>query len=70
MFGRPIRALAASPEGGRFASGGDDGAALLWSDQAVRLRRLDLSSALSPLLDAYGRPLTAAGSARASLCGV
>ena len=32
-----VRAMAAPAEGGRFASGGDDGAALVWSEQGVRL---------------------------------
>ena len=58
-----VRALATAPDGQRFASGGDDGAVLLWHKDATRLRRIDLAAALGTLLDPLGRPLTAAGAA-------
>ena len=58
-----MRALTTAPDGQRFASGGDDGAVLLWHKDATRLRRIDLAAALGTLLDPLGRPLTAAGAA-------
>jgi hypothetical protein len=58
-----VRALTTAPDGQRFASGGDDGAVLLWHKDATRLRRIDLAAALGTLLDPLGRPLTAAGAA-------
>ena len=60
-----LRALAPSADGSRFASGGDDGVVWVWSERAIRLRRVDVAQALSPLLDALGRPLTAAGAGAA-----
>ena len=60
-----LRALAPSADGSRFASGGDDGIVWVWSERAIRLRRVDVAQALSPLLDALGRPLTAAGAGAA-----
>ena len=56
-----VRSLCRAPDGRRFASGGDDGAILIWNQGVHRLRRIDLASVLSTLLDPLGRAQTASG---------
>ena len=49
--------------GARFATGGDDGAVVLWTRGAVRLRRFHVGELVRAAQDPLGRPLTVAGSA-------
>ena len=65
-----LRALTVAPDGRRFASGGDDGAVLLWESNGVRLYRIDLATRLGSLLDSLGRAQSAAGNALPSVAAL